>query len=65
MKTFTVTVPDNVRIVSATYISTELFNTWAVNQAFTPEDGMEIKVCGGETRENSPPKIYYNGKEKQ
>lgn len=53
MKTFTVTVPDGVSVVSATYVSTDFFNAWAVVSAFKPEDGLEILV--EETKSGDPP----------
>lgn len=58
MKTFTVTVPDNVKIVTATFISIDLFNTWAVNSCFKPVDGEKVTVIGGETKD-SIPRVEY------
>ena len=53
MKTFTVTVPDSVAVVSVTYVSTDLFNAWALASAFKPEDRLEILV--EETKSGDPP----------
>lgn len=53
MKTFTVTVPDSVSIVSATYVCTDLFNTWVLTSAFKPDDKLAVLV--EETKSGDPP----------
>ena len=59
MKTFTVTVPDSVSIVSATYVCTDLFNTWVLTSAFKPDDKLEVIVEESDSKDRPATVAYY------
>lgn len=44
MKRITIEVPDDVNIVCANFICTQLFNTWVLNSSFQPKDGLKVIV---------------------
>lgn len=44
MKKITLEVPDDVNIVCANFICTQLFNTWVLNSCFQPKDGLKVIV---------------------